>query len=103
MYVSVGLRIMRHLLRRRKLLVEDVSFESSPTQECKMSLRSVEQQLQLSLTIHARSPHYGPVLRRLPLQASGIVLLNELLQPGTQLTVYEIQMHFQPWLGTSRR
>lgn len=95
MFAYVAPRIMLHLLRRHKLLVDHVSWGNFGPQELRMSLHWVERPLTLSLTTLGPLPHYewGPPSGLQERLAVGV--FKELSRRGTQLTVCEMQMHFQ--------
>src|SRR5687768_14213110 len=96
MFAFVVRRIMLHHLRQRKLLVDNVSYTSYPSQEWKLSLRSAVLPLELSLTILGPLPRYesGPPSSHLYRFAEAV--LRESFRRGTQHTVSEIQMRFLP-------
>ncbi len=95
MFAYVAPRIMLHLLRRRKVLVDRVLWLSSQPPAYKMSLHWVERPLVLSLTIRGPLPRYEWGHPSFLPELLGKATFKELSRRGTRLTVSEMQMRFQ--------
>lgn len=100
MLFRVGLRIMRLLVKRQYMHVESVSYTRSLHQGLEMCLHLEGRRRRLQWTITGVYPTSAWDHLSKPLSYSGTVVLKELYQHGTQLTVYVQQMPFPPWSRT---